>query len=765
MGQKHPNRRLKRSDTASKGLRRNNSNLFDDAVDLEEESEILKIGDQTTQKCPTCSAVFPTDTLQNIRFWIQHKKLCKLNQERNNNQINNINVINQPPPNLNNNNLNQNIPQPPSSNIPIPPPPPPPIINDNNIPPPPVVINNNIIPPPPPPPNNLIIPPHPQNNIINPPPNNVIRPPPPPPQNNIINPPPNNVIRPPPPPPNNIIYPPPNNIINPPHNNIIRPPPHPINNINNNNNRANNRPVSSSNIIINNNRNNNFNNNINNNRNNNFNNNINNNRINNRINNNNANNNRNNNRNEKKCPLCQVYFRYDTQYYKNLFFQHLSGCRSNQNNSNLSNRNIPNVQNRPIRVNANNQELNNILDSFGLETKKVLPRGKKDGTFEEKVDYLRFDISKKKIDFINGAEKLNINREKVLENSMEQFEKINPFKELKIIFIGEESFDAGGLIREWLTILFQKILDVNTGLFIRSDTEEVGYLIKPNLNPSQDILNKYFFIGRVLAKALLENLTVNCCFNKVVYQLILGEKIQLNDLVFIDKPLYNSMKHLVSMKDECAENIALCEIYFTYDYEGTDGTQYQQDLVENGSDILVTQDNLDLYIDKRIEYFTKSQMGGIKQIISGINSIFPCDYLKIFTSDQLGLLINGTPFIDIEDWRMNTIYKNYNDYDNVIIDFWDIISNLSQEELSNFLLFCTGSSRVPIGGFKSLESNRGQISKFEIVKSTYYEGKKNFLRAHTCFNRLDLPTFPDRNTLNEAIKFALENEVLGFGIE
>ena len=424
-----------------------------------------------------------------------------------------------------------------------------------------------------------------------------------------------------------------------------------------------------------------------------------------------------------------------------------------------------NINNPVIRVNQNNQELNNILNAIGLETKKVLPRGKKDGTFEEKVDYLRFDISKKKIDFINGAEKLKINRDKVLEDSMEQFNSINLFKELKIIFVGEESHDAGGLIREWLTILFQKILDSNTGLFQRSDTDEIGFIIKPNLYPSQELLNKYFFIGRVLAKALLENLTVNCCFNKVIYQLILGEKIELNDLVFIDRPLYKSMKHLVSMKEECGENIALCEIYFTFDYEDENGGFHQEDLIENGRNILVTQDNLDQYIDKRIEYYTKSQLSGIKEIIRGINTIFAVDYLKIFTSDQLGLLINGTPFIDTEDWRMNTKYKDYEDYDNVIVDFWDIISNLSQEDLSNFLLFCTGSSRVPIGGFKSLESNRGQISKFEIVKTEYYEGKKNFLRAHTCFNRLDLPNFPNKETLNEAVKFALENEVLGFGIE
>ena len=520
------------------------------------------------------------------------------------------------------------------------------------------------------------------------------------------------------------------------------------------------------------------------------------------------------NRKSMYCPNCRCVFKTSNTKEIEAWVAHKKNCKKNNinqnNNNNKINNNInpkPNIAppppprvprpppininnnyntnipyrpqstrniNRPqntntnqnvIRVNPNNQELNNILEAIGLETKKVLPRGKSNGTFEEKVDYLRFDISKKKVDFINGAEKLKINRDKVLEDSMEQFKYINLFKELKIIFVGEESHDAGGLIREWLTILFQKILDSKTGMFQRSDTDEIGFIIKPNLYPSQELLNKYYFIGRVLAKALLENLTVNCCFNKVIYQLILGEKIQLNDLVFIDRPLYKSMKHLVSMKEECGENIALCEIYFTFDYEDENGRFQQEDLIPNGRNVLVTQDNLDEYIDKRIEYYTKSQLSGIKEIIRGINTIFPVDYLKIFSSDQLGLLINGTPFIDTEDWRMNTKYKDYQDYDNVIINFWDIISNLSQEDLSNFLLFCTGSSRVPIGGFKSLESNRGQISKFEIVRTEYYEGKKNFLRAHTCFNRLDLPNFPDKEKLNDAVKFALENEVLGFGIE
>ena len=468
----------------------------------------------------------------------------------------------------------------------------------------------------------------------------------------------------------------------------------------------------------------------------------------------------------KKCPFCGLAYLYNTPIQKNKYLLHEEDCRYrfNKNNQN-KNINTNNNSNNPHNNNLGSLVLTNSENEFLKESKKELPRGKKDGTFEEKVDYLRYDISKKKVDFTEGCETLYISRENVLENSMVQLEILNLFKEIKIIFTGEESSDAGGLIREWLTILFKELLDPKTGLFERSDTDEVSYIISHNSSKNKENLDKYYFIGRILAKALLENLTVNCCFNKVIYQLILGEKIEFNDLIFIDKPLYNSLKNLMTMKEECSDNIALCEIYFSYQYHDERGDICYQDLIENGNDILVTKENFDLYIEKRIEYFTKTQLVGVNEILRGINTIFNVDLLKIFTSDQLGLLINGTPFIDVDDWRLNTQYKNYNDYDNVIINFWDIISNLSQEDLSNFLLFCTGSSRVPIGGFKSLESNRGQISKFEIVKTDYVPGAKNFLRVHTCFNRLDLPEYPDKLSLETAVKFALENQVLGYGIE
>jgi len=102
----------------------------------------------------------------------------------------------------------------------------------------------------------------------------------------------------------------------------------------------------------------------------------------------------------KQCPNCKIMYKYNTPYYRSLYNQHIIRCRPTSSiysyNNYNSNRDLPSV-NRPIKVNSYNQGLNNVLDAFGFEKKKVLPRGKKDGTFEEKVDYLRFDISKKKL--------------------------------------------------------------------------------------------------------------------------------------------------------------------------------------------------------------------------------------------------------------------------------------------------------------------------------------------------------------------------------
>ena len=156
----------------------------------------------------------------------------------------------------------------------------------------------------------------------------------------------------------------------------------------------------------------------------------------------------------------------------------------------------------------------------------------------------------------------------------------------------------------------------------------------------------------------------------------------------------------------------------------------------------------------------------IKRIRDSLFNIIPKEVIQSFTSDQLELIINGRPFIDLEEWKIFTEYREpYNINHEVIIWFWNILSQLTQVQLSNLLMFATGSSRVPLGGFEQLESNRGNISRFTIESIPYVPNHKNYIKAHTCFNRLDIPYFKNKKELKDAILYICNNKILGFGID
>lgn len=86
--------------------------------------------------------------------------------------------------------------------------------------------------------------------------------------------------------------------------------------------------------------------------------------------------------------------------------------------------------------------------------------------FEEKYKYFRSHLNKIKIDWREGAHTLELDRDDILQQSVKQFTLINPYKELKINFKGEVSHDAGGLIREWYTVIFKEIQSEKLGICI-----------------------------------------------------------------------------------------------------------------------------------------------------------------------------------------------------------------------------------------------------------------------------------------------------------
>ena len=394
-------------------------------------------------------------------------------------------------------------------------------------------------------------------------------------------------------------------------------------------------------------------------------------------------------------------------------------------------------------------------------------KNKNAANFIQKVENLKTVIQTVKISWQEGCCQLNLDRQNFLADSMDQINNIDLHKELKINFIGEVSYDAGGIIREWFTTLFQKLEGEKLNLFIVSDSNDFSYIINPFLIHNEENYKYFIFIGKLIAKALMDNITINICFNKLIYKMILQEEITYDDLVFIDNPLYNSIKNLKeSQVFETNDEQIIKDLALYYSIEMKDSFKHIHsfELIENGKNILVT--DLNDYIKRRINFMIGIYEPFISKIRQTLFKYYPKDVIDNFTSDELELVINGRPFIDVEEWKMFTEYKTpYSSQHYIIIWFWEILEKLSQKELSNLLLFCTGSARVPLGGFEVLESNRGNIAKFTIENIPYIKGKKNFVKAHTCFNRLDIPMFQKKEELEEAIKFVSTREILGFGID
>ena len=418
-----------------------------------------------------------------------------------------------------------------------------------------------------------------------------------------------------------------------------------------------------------------------------------------------------------------------------------------------------------------------LIQKFMIEyLKKILYNQPKSNLpIQDKIRYLKEYIKPKKIPIIQGNCTFNITRQNILEESMHQISDIsfNFYKELKIKFIGEDGLDAGGILREWYTNIFEILESDKLKLFIPSDSRDFSYIINPFLFHNSENYKYLNFIGKIIAKAIYQNINVNICWNKLIYKMILKEKIVLEDLIFIDYPLYASSKNILdSIKLNKIQNPNFNELQYmqnlslTYSLEMSDCYNHLHsfELIPNGKKIPVL--NLIDYISKRINFLYGLYEPLVGKIRESLFSYLPENIIYQFTSDDLESLINGAPFIDIEDWQLNTIYKEpYNEKHHVIIWFWNAVAKLSQKQLSNLLFFSTGSSRVPIEGFKALESNRDNNSKFTIEMIPYQRNKKNFIKAHTCFNRLDLPNFMTQREVEEAVKFISEYEIKGFGME
>uniref|UniRef100_A0A182ITS4 HECT-type E3 ubiquitin transferase n=1 Tax=Anopheles atroparvus TaxID=41427 RepID=A0A182ITS4_ANOAO len=370
--------------------------------------------------------------------------------------------------------------------------------------------------------------------------------------------------------------------------------------------------------------------------------------------------------------------------------------------------------------------------------------------YKQKYEYFKGQLQKPS----NVPNKIDIKvrRASILEDSYRVIHAVTKIDLLKtklwVEFEGETGLDYGGLAREWFYLLSKEMFNPYYGLFEYSAMDNYTLQINPNSGLcNEEHLNYFRFIGRIAGMAIYHGKLLDAFFIRPFYKMMLQKAIDLKDMEAVDTEYYNSLLYIKE------NDPAPLMLTFSVDEESF-GTTNQRELKPNGADIEVTNENKDEYIrlviDWRFEARVKEQM---QAFLEGVGSLVPLHLLKIFDENELELLMCGIQSIDVNDWKKNTMYKgDYYANHAVVQWFWRAVLSFNNEMRARLLQFVTGTSRVPMNGFKELYGSNGP-QLFTIEK---WGTVNNFPRAHTCFNRLDLPPYESYAQLKEKLISAIE---------
>uniref|UniRef100_A0A8C7ZNU7 E3 ubiquitin-protein ligase n=1 Tax=Oryzias sinensis TaxID=183150 RepID=A0A8C7ZNU7_9TELE len=371
--------------------------------------------------------------------------------------------------------------------------------------------------------------------------------------------------------------------------------------------------------------------------------------------------------------------------------------------------------------------------------------------YKQKYDYFRKKL-KKPADIPNRFE-LKVKRNEVLEDSYRRIVSVKTPDLLKarlwIEFVGEKGLDYGGVSREWFYLISKEMFNPYYGLFEYSATDNYTLQINPNSGLcNEDHLSYFKFIGRVAGMAVFHGKLLDAFFIRPFYKMVLQKPIILQDLESVDSEYFNSLKWIL---DNDPEDL---DMRFTIDEERF-GETHQHELKPGGADIVITNENKKEYIDMvmqwRFVHRVQKQMAAFKE---GFFELVPEDLIKIFDENELELLMCGLGDVDVNDWKKHTKYKNgYCAEHAVIVWFWKTVLLMDAEKRIRLLQFVTGTSRVPMNGFAELYGSNGP----QLFTIEQWGTRDKLPRAHTCFNRLDLPPYKSFEELREKLAIAIEN--------
>jgi len=179
-----------------------------------------------------------------------------------------------------------------------------------------------------------------------------------------------------------------------------------------------------------------------------------------------------------------------------------------------------------------------------------------------------------------------------------------------------------------------------------------------------------------------------------------------------------------------------------------------------GAETPVTLDNLGSYVEAVLDAILRTSIAVAAQAFrAGIATVFDPALLDLFSPDELQVLFCGASDSGAdEEWTVPALLgaircdHGYTTSSGAVQMLVEVLSDLDPVLRRQFLLFTTGSPRLPVGGFNAL------LPRLTIVQKKPLPGRSpdaSLPSASTCTNYLKLPQYTSKEIMHERLVRAI----------
>uniref|UniRef100_A0A3B4YKW9 HECT and RLD domain containing E3 ubiquitin protein ligase 3 n=1 Tax=Seriola lalandi dorsalis TaxID=1841481 RepID=A0A3B4YKW9_SERLL len=325
---------------------------------------------------------------------------------------------------------------------------------------------------------------------------------------------------------------------------------------------------------------------------------------------------------------------------------------------------------------------------------------------------------------------LHVRRNHLVSDTLREltmYSDVDLKKPLKVIFDGEEAVDAGGVTKEFFLLLLKELMDPVYGMFTHYKESNLLWFSDKCFVEQ----NWFHLIGIICGLAIYNSTVVDLHFPLALYKKLLDVSPMLEDFKELSPTEARSLQQLL-------------------DYEGGDveETFLLNFAVKCLLDSVVCVCFRKEFVEAYLRYvFSDSVSEQYSAFSAGFLKVCGGEILSLFQPSELMAMVVGNNNYNWEEMEKNAVYKGeYTATHPTVRLFWEVFHEFPLEKKKQFLLFLTGSDRIPIHGMESLRI---------IIQSTTAE--EHYLPvAHTCYNLLDMPRYQTKEILRRRLTQAVE---------